>query len=341
MAAGDPIGDDLCSGTTNGDTLPISSEPYEEREITLGDGTALTSGTQYAIVIRATSASATNSLVWSCTRPGAYSGGENFKSINSSSTWVSPSSDVFAEDQWFVTKASTLTKDSYNGAHTLGYACGQGIWWAQSFTAGSSYTITSVILKLARVNGTTPGTVTVSIKAVSAVSSKATTPSPTNAATNVTLDQATITWVAGTGATSHNVYYGTESGNLTLVSEEQEDVSFTITGITNGSPFEYVITRYWRIDEINDAGTTTGDEWSFTTIRLDPPSETYWYDDGAGTSFYYRLLIQYDESYGDSPADGGTENVDYEVLAGYLPNFINTNRRLVAATRNSIYYENI
>ncbi|GAH21280.1 unnamed protein product, partial [marine sediment metagenome] len=49
-----PTGSDLCSGTTNGDTLPEGS-PYEWREITLGDGANLASGTKYAIVIRAPS----------------------------------------------------------------------------------------------------------------------------------------------------------------------------------------------------------------------------------------------------------------------------------------------
>ena len=66
---------------------------------------------------------------------------------------------------------------------------------------------------------------------------KATNPSPADANTDVTLDQATISWTAGDDATSHDVYYGTESGNLTLVSDGQEETSFTITGIDDGSPW--------------------------------------------------------------------------------------------------------
>lgn len=344
MAVGDPTGEDLCFGTTDGDTLPISTDSYEEREIAFVSGIEITSGVTYAIVTKAPDASDTNSLVWSTTRPGAYGGGQNRKSVDSGETWVSPTGGIFDEDGWFTTKATGVAKDSYNGATTLGYAHGKLVWWAQTFTATSDYTITSVVLKLAKINGTTPGTVTVSIKAVLPdLPTKATNPTPTNAATDVTLDQATITWEDGGGADSYDVYYGTTSGDLTKVSSEQAGLSFTISGVANGSPFDYVITRYWRIDSINDSGTTTGDEWSFTTIRLDPPSETYWYSTGG---YYYRLLPQFNsetgvfEGYGDPPPTG-VENTDYEVLAGYLPNFINTNRRLVAAAKNRIYYEDI
>lgn len=99
---------------------------------------------------------------------------------------------------------------------------------------------------------------------------KATTPSPTDESITVTLNRATISWVNGGGADSYDVYYD-EGGSPILVSEGQTGTSFTITGITSGSPFDYAVTRYWRIDSINAAGTTTGDTWSFTTISYDPP----------------------------------------------------------------------
>jgi len=52
---GKPTGSDLCSGTTDGDTL-IYFPSSQWREITLGSGTSLTASTKYAIVMRATSA---------------------------------------------------------------------------------------------------------------------------------------------------------------------------------------------------------------------------------------------------------------------------------------------
>ena len=140
-------------------------------------------------------------------------------------------------------------------------------------------------------------------------------------------DNTSATYDGGQRITSSN------GGTSWTVDENSTDFLFDIWGTEGGS--SYV--------EISGGitGTSSLSGALVTSDRLNPPAQTYWYDDGAGTSFYYRLWIQSDGSYGNSPADGGTENVDYEVLAGYLPNFINTNRRLVAATRNSIYYENI
>lgn len=99
--------------------------------------------------------------------------------------------------------------------------------------------------------------------------SKAITPAPSNADSSVTLDQATITWKDGGGATSFNVYYGTSPGNLSLVSLAQAGLTFSLAAY---SPYDYGVTRYWRIDSVNVYGTTTGDEWSFTTITFNPPT---------------------------------------------------------------------
>jgi len=332
MAAGDPIGADLCSGTTDGSTL-AESPNYTEREITFGAGTALTSGTQYAICVRnSESASADAFAIEGEIFPNAsYATGYFADSDDSGGTW---SQDDWI-DLWFKTKAVAVEKDTYTDD---GYDLTNGYgtkWYSQIFTASSSYTITSVILRLGQYGGGTPGTITVSIKAVSAVGAKATTPSPSNAATDVTLDQATLTWVDGGDSDSFDVYYGDTSGDLTLVSSAQEGLSYTVTGITLGSPYDYVVTRYWRIDSTNDAGTVTGDEWSFTTIRFEPPAVTYQHTDGT----YYKLLVQSDGSYGDIPGVG-VENTDYVVVT-YEPNFIRTNRVLVAIAENRFWYENI
>lgn len=99
-------------------------------------------------------------------------------------------------------------------------------------------------------------------------------PTPADAADNVTLDQATVTWEDGGGATSYDVYYGEDAGSLSLVSGGQIGLSFTISGITLGSPFEYLISRTWRIDAINAVGVTVGDVWTFAVIAFDPPLPT-------------------------------------------------------------------
>ena len=323
MAVGDPTGADLTFGTTNGNTLP---EPYpptepEEREITFGSPIELTSGVKYAIVARSTVSGAANTVLWQMKASGGgYASGAQYYSQDSNSSW----SVNGTADAWFETYATGVKKDDYTFAFTgAGAWVRSDFWSAQTFIASSTYTISSVKLRLYRASGATPGTLTISIKATEGVPSKATTPAPTDAAADVTLDQATLTWEDGGGADTYNVYYGTTSGSLSLVSEGQAGKSLIVTGITNGSPYGYEVTRYWRIDSINAAGTTTGDEWSFTTIVFDQLKTSYMLIPGGNGSGPY-----------DSPP--GAEGTDWRYTG---ENAMTHVERLVAAANNKIWYE--
>jgi hypothetical protein len=332
----EPTGGDLASGTTDGDTLS-QAPTWEEREITFGSPYALTSGTEYAIIVRATSA-LYNTVYWNVDYENNYANGVRFTSSDSGSSW----SEDTGNDCWFKTKAAAVIKEdgSFAEADLAGpdESFYDTTWIAQTFVASSSYSISSVILEMCRWPVTTPGTITVSIRATLTAPTKADTPAPSDAAADVTLDQATLTWADGGGADTFDVYYGTVSGSLSKVSSAQAGTSFTVTGITDGSPYNYLITRYWRIDSTNNAGTTTGDEWSFTTIRLDSPTVTYFYP---ATGQYYRLLVQADGSYGDPPPSG-VENTDYVFLAsGYEANCMRTVRKLVSAANDKIWLEDI
>lgn len=329
----EPTGDDLCSGTTPGDTLPDWNAGYEEREITFDAGAELISGVTYAIVVRAPDAVPMDSDVLIAMKsPGIHANGNESASTDSGNSWAGDED----YDWWFKTKAGAVEKDTYEPIGMANWdECVGTNWFAQTFTASSDYIITSVVLKLERYMWDTTGTVTVSIKATAGAPIKATNPTPTDTASNVTLDQATITWEDGGGATSYNVYYGVDAGSLVLVSEGQVGLSFTITGIVSGSPFNYIIDRSWRIDAINAEGITTGDVWTFTTIRFDPPSPTYQYSD-----YYYRLLVDGDGNFGAHPADGGVEDIDYVIVAS-APNIIKTPSKLIVAANNKIWYEDV
>ncbi len=85
---------------------------------------------------------------------------------------------------------------------------------------------------------------------------KATAPEPENLAANVSIS-AQLTWTAGSDATSHRVQVGTTSPGI--YRGTQTDTTF------DPGPLSADLTCYWRIDEVNDAGTTTGDVWQFTT----------------------------------------------------------------------------
>jgi hypothetical protein len=68
-----------------------------------------------------------------------------------------------------------------------------------------------------------------------------------------------LNWTAGSGAASHDVYFG--AGEPPAFQGNQPGTSFDPGGLADGT------TYYWRIDELNEAGTTTGSTWSFTTAE--------------------------------------------------------------------------
>jgi hypothetical protein len=85
----------------------------------------------------------------------------------------------------------------------------------------------------------------------------------------------TLSWTAGMGAVSHNVYFGTNPGSLPLVSNAQSGTSYDPPGNLN-----YATTYYWRVDEF-DGTTRTGNVWSFKTtpnIVVTDPNLVGWYN---------------------------------------------------------------
>lgn len=108
----------------------------------------------------------------------------------------------------------------------------------------------------------------------------ATNPNPATGATGVSTTLPQITWQNPAGATGNQTFFGTSPGSLTMVQSGTLATSWTITG----GPLQYSTTYYWRIDEIDGTGTTTGPIWSFTTVP-DPNLASLFYDDfEAGTT---------------------------------------------------------
>jgi len=150
-------------------------------------------------------------------------------------------------------------------------------------------------------------------------------PIPIDTASNVTLDHETIVWEDGGGATSYNVYYGEDAAGLTLVSAGQAGLSFTISGIDYGSPFDYVISRTWRIDAINADGVTPGNEWTFTTIVFDQLRISY-------------VLIPGGSGAGPYDSPPGVEGTDWSWTG---ENNMLTVKRLVAVAKDAVFYEDV
>jgi hypothetical protein len=91
---------------------------------------------------------------------------------------------------------------------------------------------------------------------------QAANPNPPDGATGVAVNTDLI-WTAGINAVSHDVYFGTTSPGT--FRGNQIAATFD-PGIMN-----YNTTYYWRIDEVNPDGTTTGTVWTFTTVVHVPP----------------------------------------------------------------------
>jgi|GEM_PF-464291 len=121
-------------------------------------------------------------------------------------------------------------------------------------------------------DGTTVYTGTVWSFTISA--KRASTPAPASGAILVD-PNVTLSWVAGSGAVSRDVYLGTDSANLPRVSKAQTATTYT------PSPLAYDTTYYWRVDEFDGASTATGEVWHFKTtpnIQVTDPNLVGWWN---------------------------------------------------------------
>ena len=82
--------------------------------------------------------------------------------------------------------------------------------------------------------------------------------SPANGAINQQLD-IYLSWAKPPMARRYDVYFGSTAGTIALVSEDQTARAYVPTGLALDS------TYYFRIDSVNEFGTTTGDVCSFST----------------------------------------------------------------------------
>ncbi|TVR53205.1 MAG: PASTA domain-containing protein, partial [Puniceicoccaceae bacterium] len=94
---------------------------------------------------------------------------------------------------------------------------------------------------------------------------QAASPSPANHAHN-TLLTPLLSWTAGTGATSHDVYFGTDRPGAFM--GNQSGTTF------NPGPLRPNTTYYWRVDQRSGNVVTEGEVWRFSTPAR-PSGVTY------------------------------------------------------------------
>ncbi|MHC4325396.1 MAG: PA14 domain-containing protein, partial [Planctomycetota bacterium] len=94
-------------------------------------------------------------------------------------------------------------------------------------------------------------------------SKKAYDPVPSDGSKFIDADNVNLTWTPGFEAVLHTVYFGDDYDTVANASGGMPGGPTTF----NPGPLELEKTYYWRVDEFEQAGTHTGDVWSFTTAK--------------------------------------------------------------------------
>jgi hypothetical protein len=114
---------------------------------------------------------------------------------------------------------------------------------------------------------------------------KAKGPSPASNSTDV-VPYTMLSWMAGDGATAHDIYFGTNSSAVL-------DANTSTAGIYQGTQpveansfdpgnLELNKAYYWRIDEVNDTNVYKGDLWQFSVASFALIEDFESYADTAG-----------------------------------------------------------
>ncbi|MHC4647547.1 MAG: LamG domain-containing protein [Planctomycetota bacterium] len=152
-----------------------------------------------------------------------------------------------------------------------------------------------------------------------------------------------LSWAPGTGAPSHDVYFGTRYEDVRDATTSSTEYQTTLTVDNNSwdppGVLKFGTRYYWRIDEVSGIDIWKGIVWSFTTVyEIQDPNLILWYrlDETGGTtandhSGYERHgslfgaanwdptggweegCLVFDDDTAVHPPDGALESIDSEV----------------------------
>lgn len=108
--SGNPTGDDLCSGTINGNIVTTNQAGLWYL-VDFGNGTNITASTVYAIVVRKSGGNDYNYIGWISDTSASYSGGHAHQSTDAGDSWANcPSSDDFLFEEWNYSTSTMLAQ---------------------------------------------------------------------------------------------------------------------------------------------------------------------------------------------------------------------------------------
>jgi hypothetical protein len=125
-------------------------------------------------------------------------------------------------------------------------------------------------------------------------------PSPSSGATVDIRDATVLSWTAGDGAVSHNVYFGTDRDALELQGN-QPGTSLSLAGLVEFGGGDY----FWRVDEIASDGTVqTGYVWRFTVPAYLIVDDFESYDNNVGSRVFEKWIDGYGYTLPEPPNPG-------------------------------------
>jgi len=92
-------------------------------------------------------------------------------------------------------------------------------------------------------------------------------------------DSADLSWAPAAGASSYDVYLGTDQALVGAADTVSGEYMGNQTALTYTPALGYFTTYYWRVDSVGAGGTTKGDVWRFSTAQINvttPDLGTFW-----------------------------------------------------------------
>jgi hypothetical protein len=143
---------------------------------------------------------------------------------------------------------------------------------------------------------------------------KATPPGPASSGTpqpNVTGLSVPLTWTAGSGATSHDVYFGTNTSTWTLATVAMPTVTLATGTMIQGK------TYYVRVVAKNAAGNATNYDWNFSTdcYKSTGPDQAVWVQFGRPACWCFQRQCRGDAE-GTKVGVQWVQALDLTIFAG-------------------------
>ena len=125
----------------------------------------------------------------------------------------------------------------------------------------------------------------------------ATNPNPANNAVNVSTNL-NLSWMAGSNATSHLVYYGASASAVAVATTNSPEYKGSFGSASYGASTQAPSARfYWRVDEASGGGITPGAVWTYSTAASTVNALILGAAAVSGTNFVLGFSSQYGQTY--------------------------------------------